>query len=124
MINQDRIVPVTKTDLLSLYSVIAGIQLSINEHVFKLEATEMGVFATPDFQSDGVTCIANEPLKSCDIRTSASFNLFFIPDYDYEGFIYDGGFVEVVGDTVQAGDTALYCLLANDGLFTIKKYGL
>ena len=136
MINKDRIVPVMKTDLLSLYATmlaLAGQSFTI------LEGDGSGNF-TFDGEGGGgergmkvkassdAVFLANEPVKSVDLSTaSGDFTLFFVAAYDYEGF----GEGEGDGDEpapmpfrgvlspVEADCSTLYVATMNSGDFSV-----
>lgn len=118
MINKDRIVPVTKTDLLSLYSVVltaAGVELQ------KAEATDIdGAFDIQDV--GGVNMIANQPVISVEINGADSVEFYFVADNAYKGFTQQGVVLEVEGDVIADG--SLYKASITDGGVTgITKVG-
>ena len=105
MINNDRIVPVQKIDLLSLIGTILG-----------LNNTSYTVIAAKDVEGDFEVTgsgaagnkLANQPLKSCDFKSGVtSGTVYFVAAYDYEGF-------------KVAGADATYA----DGSATVKKDGV
>lgn len=118
MINSDRIVPVTKTDLLTLYGnilKIAGTEIT----ALTTETTD-GTFAITE---DG-TVIANEPVKSCSVVAGTYATMYFIPTYDYEGFTIAGAPVTTTGDTVDPDGATLYtATIGDDNSITIAKVG-
>ena len=116
MINTDRIVPVTKTDLLTIYGnvlVIAG------ETIDAVEATAPGVFSV-DSASNDILCA--EPVKSLDFDGVSSATVYFIAANDYEGFTVDGAAVTVTGDVEADGSTLYKAVLATNAI-TITKVG-
>lgn len=117
MINKDRIVPVTATDLLTLYGLILKIG-SVN--VTKLEATNTeGDFAV----AAAGTLLANEPVKTLDFASDVSTaSVYFVPAYDYEGFKINGTAVTPTG-TVEADGRTLYLAALSSGAVTITKIG-
>ena len=118
MINNDRIVPVMATDLLTLYGnvfKIAGTTISA------LEADSVGVFTVTTAASGNQ--LANEPLKSLDFATGVSAaTVYFIPALDYEGMTIEGAAVTPTGDVVADGSTLYVAELAT-GAVTISKVG-
>lgn len=116
MINNDRIVPVTATDLISLYGVILS---AARKTLTVANATNPGEFeitATGDQ-------IASEPIATCDFASSAtSANLYFVPAYDYTGFTVAGEPVVATGDVVADGRT-LYLAALSRGAITITQVG-
>lgn len=118
MINKDRIVPVTATDLISLYSVCAGVSVP----VIKIDPSTIdGVFDITEWPSGGAI-FASQPVK--EIRLAATIGngqLYFVPDYTFDGVTVDGealplaeGSAEVVPDgcslyrAATDGSTVMY----------------
>lgn len=124
MINTDRIVPVTATDLLSLYGLILKQDTTNNSSLAKLDALD----TTGNFQikSGSAPLIASEPVASCDIDATASSvsscTLYFVPAYDYKGFSIDGATVTPTGDVSADGRTLYKAVLATNAI-TITKVG-
>lgn len=123
MINNDRIVPVQATDLISLYSVVLA-QDSNNSSLEKLAAIGVGEF---QIKVNSKLYLANEPVKSIDIDATASSvsatSVYFVPAYDYAGFTIDGAAVTPTGDVVADG-RSLYKAVLSTGAITITKIGL
>ena len=80
MINNDRIVPVTRTDLLSLYSAMLT---AASVTITKLAATAPAEF---DVKSAATALIADEPVKTLDIDATASYQLRYHILYGCRGF--------------------------------------
>lgn len=121
MINSNRIVPVKKTDLLSLYSTILSIA---NISVTNVLADGIGNF---DLQSGSGNLIASEPVKTFNFGNSVtSFTLYFVADYGYEGFKSNGSDATIVnnGVTVDKDSSTLYKAVLSTGSITITKVGL
>ena len=121
MINENRIVPVTKTDLLTLYGnilTIAGTSVSAVSAVnangdFVVEAT-----------GDAGNVIANEPVKSVDFAEGVTAAVvYFIPNYNYAGFSIDGTDVVTAGATVDPDGVTLYTATLSSSTVTIVKVG-
>jgi hypothetical protein len=124
MINNDRIVPITAIDLISIYGIIliaAGIG---GGTLPKLDAaTTNGEFK----QTRSGTVICSEPVKSFDFDISggpAEGYVYFIPAYDYSGFTIKGVDATMEGDTVNADGRTLYQARLSNGTITIKNYGI
>lgn len=120
MINADRIVPVTKSDLLSIY---ANAALLGGSTVTKIAASAPGEFTVAATIST-TWGIANEPLKKLNFGASASSGtVVFIPADDYEGFYINGTFEEPAdgSDTVDANGAELYKAVLSSGDITITK---
>ena len=122
MINTDRIVPVTATDLITLYGLILK-QASANSSLAKLEADAIGEFQV---KSGSAPLLAAEPVKKLDIDATASSvsaaTIYFVPAFDYKGFSIDGTAVTPTGDVVADGSTLYKATLAS-GAVTIVKAG-
>ena len=121
MINNDRIVPVQATDLISLYGMILK---AANVSVTKLVAEEIGKF---QIKTDNATLLADEPVVTIDYDKTASGadngTVYFVPAFDYVGFTVDGVAVTPTGDVVADGCT-LYKAVYADNAITITKVGL
>ena len=100
MVNTDRIVPVMKIDLLSLYGTIMA-----------LHGTSFAVLAAKDvkgtFEVTGSGSVgnflANQPLQSVDFKSGVTAGtVYFVADYDFEG-------IKVAGDaaSIASGGLAL-----------------
>lgn len=106
MINKDRIVPVQKTDLLTLYGT-----------VLNLIGTSHTVLESPDVDGDfevpaaGGTCLCNQPAKTIDFGEATAATVYFIPAYDFAGFGE-----EYTGDVVADGATLHKAVLADSAI--------
>ena len=122
MINDNRIVPVTAIDLLTLYGLVL-LQNSNNSSLAKLTADGAGEF---QIKTNSAVLLANEPAKVIDLDTTASSvtagTVYFVPAYDYEGFTIDGVKVTPTGAVVADGRTLYKAVLAT-GAVTITKAG-
>ncbi len=119
MINNDRIVPVTAIDLISLYGLIlkaAGTTLTaINA------STVDGQF---EVESAANALIASEPVKSLDFASSLnSATVYFVPTYDYKGFTKNGAAVTKAGAEVKADGRTLYSATLSTSTVTFAKVG-
>ena len=125
MINTNRIVPVEKVDLLSLYGLILKQDTTNNSTLTKLAAKTVD----GDFQitSGSAPLLADQPVKSCDIDVTTSSvsacTLYFVADFDYKGFSKDGTAVETEGVDVVADGVTLYKAVLYSGDITISKIG-
>lgn len=120
MINNDRIVPITAIDLISMYGLILVAMLGTNNKPVALSAnTTNGEFEV----SEAGTFLLDEPLKSCKIATgiSGSVDAYFVPAYDYSGFTLNGAAVTTQGDEVKADGRTLYLANVSSGSVTITK---
>ena len=124
MINNDRIVPVTATDLITLYGLILKQDITNNSSLAKLDAID----TNGDFQikSGSAPLIASEPVASCDIDATASSvsaaTLYFVPAYNFKGFTIDGTAVDPTGSVDPDGRTLDKAVLST-GVITITKTG-
>lgn len=118
MINSNRIVPVQKTDLLSLYGT-----------VLKLIGTSYTVLESPDVEGNFVCTasgaagnkLANQPVKTLDFTSgTTSGTVYFIPAYDFEGFKIAGVAATATGD-VEADGATLYKVVLADAALTVTK---
>lgn len=118
MINEKRIVPVTKVDLLTLYGNIMKLA---GTTVGDVQASEPGVFVV---SSGSGNKIAAEPVKSFDFAYGvSSMTVYFVPAFDYEGFKVQGTAVTTLGATVAADGATLYTATLSSGDVTIAKVG-
>ena len=119
MINKNRIVPVMKTDLLSLYSVILMMD-SGNSSMAVAEASDVeGNFA---ISTTGVK-ICNQPVKKVNL-TGASATVYFVADAEYDGFYINGTKEEPqVGSATVVADGSLYSAVLSSGDITITQIG-
>lgn len=123
MINSDRIVPVTATDLISLYGLILK-QDSNNSALVALDATNPGEFEVTS--ASGSLVLADEPVASLDIASGvSSVKIYFVPAYDYKGFTVNGSAATIAAgsDAVSADGRTLYSATLASGAITIAKVG-
>lgn len=124
MINSDRIVPVTATDLITLYGLILKQDTTNNSSLAALNALDV----EGDFKvtSGSAPLLASQPAKSIDIDATASSvtsaTIYFVPAYDYKGFTIDGVAITPTGTVVADGSTLYKAILAT-GAVTITKAG-
>lgn len=125
MINSNRIVPVTKTDLISLYSVVL-LQASGNSSLAKLASED--IEGNYQIKTNSAVLIADQPVVSCDIDATASSvsaaTLFFTADPNFKGFSIDGtAVVPADGSVDVVADGSLYKAVLATGAITITKVG-
>lgn len=125
MINNNRIVPVEKTDLISLYGLILK-QASGNSGLAKLESLD--VAGNFQVKTNNAIVIADQPVKSVDIDATASSvsacTVYFVPAFDYAGFTIDGVVVETEGVEVDSANGGqLYKAVLASGDVTISVAG-
>lgn len=124
MINSDRIVPVTATDLITLYGLILKQDTTNNSTLAALNPLDVeGNFKVT---SGSAPLLASQPVKSIDIDATASSvtaaTIYFVPAYDYKGFTIDGVAITPTG-TVTADGSTLYKAVLATGAVTITKAG-
>ena len=123
MINTNRIVPITKCDLISMYGLVL-LQNSNNSSLAKLAADDVEGDYT--IKTNNGVLIADQPVKSVDIDATTSSvsaaTLYFVPAFDYAGFTVDGSAVTPTGDVVADGHT-LYKAVFGSSAVTITKVG-
>lgn len=114
MINKDRIVPIQKCDLLTMYNTILGIH-GISRTVI---ASDVDGNFTVTAEGDAGTLIANQPVQTLDFAAGVTAAVvYFVADYDYEGFKVAGVAVETV--EVEKDAVTLYKATLADGAVTI-----
>lgn len=120
MINTDRVVPIQKVDLISMYGLIL-MQASANATLAKVSASNVeGDF---EIASASTPLIADEPVKTVDFASGvSSATLYFVPAYDYVGFTKNGASINVTGDVDANGYTLYKAALASNAV-TITKVG-
>ena len=117
MINQNRIVPVTKTDLISLYALIMTLA---GTSYTKIDSTSVvGDFA---MTSGSGNVVASQPVKTFDFASGVSSAVvYFVAAYDYVGFSINGTAVETEGVEVEPDGVSLYTASLFSGTVTIAK---
>lgn len=117
MINNDRIVPVTRIDLLSLYGLI-----------IKARGTSVNAINSNDVdgnftQTANGTTFASQPVKSFDFGSSVtSATVYFVPAYDFKGFTKNGAAITETG-AVDKDSATLYVATLASGAVTYTKAG-
>lgn len=122
MINDKRIVPVTKIDLLSLYGMI----LKQDEANADLEVAKSGdVLGNFVIEDATNPLIADQPVVTCDFAEGVTTaTIYFVADPFYMGFSVAGETVEATGDEVEAKNGTLYKAELASGAVTITKLGI
>ena len=119
MINNDRIVPIQKIDLLTLVGTILG-----------LCGTEYSVLAAADVTGDfeveasgaAGNVLCNQPVKTLDFKSgTTSGTVYFVAAYDYEGITVAGAAATIADGsaTVQPDGVSLYKAALASGEVTI-----
>lgn len=116
MINANKIIPVTKSDLLS---ILANACLMCGKTVTAIAASAPGVFAISSNPATDVA-LCNEPVKVFDFASgSSAATIYFVADYDYQGFKVAGTAVTTSGADVDANSATLYKATLSSGSVTI-----
>lgn len=120
MINNNRIVPITAIDLITMYGLV--LTLAADTAPTKLDATDTdGDFIVTD---NSATLLANEPVKTLDFGDGVTAGtVYFVAAYDYSGFTINGTAATTAGATVEADGSTLYSATLADGAVTIAKVG-
>ena len=109
MINQDRIVPVVRTDLLTLLGTM--IKLA-GTSIAAAESSAVGEFTVASASGN---YIANEPLRKFNFASGTSAVVYFIADYEYDGFYVAGTKVVTSGTAVNPDGKTLYTATLSGG---------
>ena len=118
MINNDRVVSVTKVDLLSLYALIIK-----QTETDLVKVTAQTVEGDYSITAAATALIADQPIKSCDFTADVSTaTLYFVADYAFEGFKVAGADVEVEAD-IAADAVTLYKAELSGGAVTVTEVG-
>lgn len=119
MINTDRIVPITKTDLLTMYGNVLKIA-KVEVSALPAVAGTIGVF---EQTANSAVVICTEPVKSFDFGSSVTEGtVYFIPDSSFEGFTKKGAALNESG-TVEADGSTLYTATLASSKITFAKVG-
>lgn len=119
MINSSRIVPITRTDLLSAYGTMMKLA---GTTVAKVDAGDPGVFEVTGSGNVG-NKLASEPVKSLNFKTVTAAVVYFVAASDFEGFAINGTATAVAAGsaTIEAGSATLYTATLSSGSITIAK---
>ena len=126
MINTNRIVPIEKIDLISMYGLVL-LQASANSGLAKLTADTVEGDYT--IKTNSAVLIADQPVKTVDIDATDSSvsaaTLFFVPAYDYVGFTVDGVAATLADNDVVVNPDGhtLYKAVFGSSTVTITQVG-
>lgn len=117
MINKDRIVPVVKTDLLSLIGTVLGL---IGTSYSAVQSNNVVGDFTITGTGDVGNKLAAEPVKTIDFADGVTAGtVFFIPSYNYSGIAIAGTGVTTTGATVNPNGVTLYKAVLSSGAVAI-----
>ena len=122
MINTDRIVPIQKIDLISMYGLI--LKLAASTAPTKLDSVTIdGEFSQT---TNSATVLCSEPLKSLNFGSDVTAaTVYFVPAYDYEGFSINGTAATPTEGSaaVNPDGVTLYTATLSTGTITIAQVG-
>ena len=120
MINNNRIVPVTATDLISLYGVILQ---TVYGDIVKVDASNVvGDFVLTE-SADNTEYLLSEPAKTIDIDAEiAPITFYFVPAYDFAGISVSGVKAEIETE-IDADGRSLYMATLEESTVTVAKMG-
>lgn len=120
MINTDRIVPIQKIDLISMYGLI--LKLAASTAPTKLDSgTIDGEFSQT---TNSATVLCSEPLKSLNFGSDVTAaTVYFVPTYDYKGFTKTSATITTAGADVVADGVTLYSATLSTNTLTFAKVG-
>lgn len=119
--NNERVVPVIRTDLLSLYAMI----LKQNPENAGLAWVKSGdVIGNYTIEDGANPMIADQPVVTCDVADGVDATVYFIADPHYIGFSVAGAVVETTGDTVEAKNATLFKAVVTGGAVAITNMGV
>lgn len=123
MINANRIVPVTETDLITLYgTIIKFAGTPVIPPVTSIDAATTNGEFNLTTGSDNI--LASEPVKKFTFGSSVtSAVIYFVAAYDYEGFVIGETPTTTTGATVEPDGKTLYRATLSSGTITIAKVG-
>lgn len=119
MINNDRIVPISKIDLLSLYATV----LSVHGTSFAKQSGDIeGNFVLANSASGNLLCDA--PVKTLDFGGASAAVVYFVAGYDYDCIKVNGTEVSPAGGvTIDKDCATLYTATLSGGTVTLAKKG-
>lgn len=122
MVNNDRIVPIQKIDLLSMYGTV----LAVGQVDFSVLASTdiLGNFSVTGTGSAG-TFLANQPVQTLDFASGVTGGtVYFVPGYDFSAITVAGAAATIDSDgldlaDVQPDGVTLYKAVLASGEVTI-----
>lgn len=120
MINNDRIVPVQKIDLLSLLGTVLGL-IGTSYSVLASSDVE-GTFSVTGTGAAG-NLLANQPVKTLDFASGVtSGTVYFVAAYDFAGITVAGAAATIAegSATVEPDGVTLYKAVLSSGSVTVS----
>lgn len=118
MINNDRIVPIQKIDLLSMIGTVLNL---IGTSYSVLETDDVLGDFTVEASGAAGNLLANQPVKTLNFADGVtSGTVYFVAAYDFAGFQIDGTAVTATGD-VQPDGVSLYKAVLADSAVTVTS---
>lgn len=115
MINNDRIVPVQKIDLLSLYATI--IAIADEEQPLIIESEDVAGTFGADSDNNSMSSICNQPVKTLDIMDEMTGgSIYFVAAHDFEWVKYNDEVVVEPSNVITDAAT-LYKIVITGGEF-------
>lgn len=116
MINNDRIVPIQKMDLLSMIGTILALA---NVSYSAIQPTTIdGAFSVTGSGAAG-NKLASQPVKSLDFASGVTgATVYFVADFDFEGFTINSVAATPTG-TVNPDGVTLYKAVLSSGAITV-----
>lgn len=116
MINNDRIVPIQKMDLLTMFGTILNLA-SVDYTVLQTSTIE-GAFSVTGSGAAGIL-LANQPVQTLDFAEGVTgATVYFIAAYDYAGMTIADAATTPIG-AVQPDGVTLYKAVLASGAVTI-----
>ena len=114
MINKDRIVPIQKTDFLSLIGTVLGL---IGTSYTVAESTDVEGDFVITGTGDAGNLLCNQPVKTLDFASGVTAGVaYFVPAYDFAGFKIAGAAATATGDVEADGITLYKAMLATNAI--------
>lgn len=122
MVNNDRIVPITNIDFLSMIGTVINLIKNFPaDDAFMLYPAPFGKLSIPHYGPSNVgTILACEPVDEVEIASGVEDGvIYFVADYGYKGFSINGTEVTTTGVTVQPDGITLYKAALSGGAVEI-----
>ena len=117
MINNNRIVPIMRTDYLSLIGTVLGL-IGTSYTVLAASTVEGGFVVTGTGAVGNL--LADQPVQTLDFADGVTGGtVYFVANYDYEGFKVAGTAVTATGAEVKPDGVTLYKAVLDDGAVAI-----